>query len=154
MTPAFLCVAWTLDAFDPRGGDAARKSYASFIDEGLPRPELVAEIEGSPPALGGAEFLREWQPVAARAACDSTPKAQRFLARPDLPALFAGCTHREERNRLIRLAHERYGFTQHEIAMHLGLHPSTVSLLVRDARANDPGRQAPADTPRTQRFET
>jgi putative transposase len=133
-TPTFLCTAWILQAFDPRGGAAARESYVRFIAEGSPRPEIAAEIEDAPPALGRPEFLREWQPVATRASTDSISKSQRLLTRPDLATLFAGCTSRDERDRIVRLAHERHGFTQRQIALHLELHPTTVSLLLRGGR--------------------
>jgi len=133
-----LCTSSLLAALDPRGGAYARRSYIRFVDEGLPTG-LVARIENEPPLLGTKEFARGLEAaLAPAAAVDSFPKMQRFVARPSLDTLFRECADRVERTRRIHIAYSRHGFTQREIAQHLGLHPSTISLLLRSGGAAPP----------------
>ena len=57
------------------------------------------------------------------------PRVQRFAGRPDIATIFTepGLSLKTERNRLIRIACDEYGYTMTEVARYLGLHYSTVS---------------------------
>ncbi|MEA3469945.1 MAG: addiction module toxin RelE, partial [Thermodesulfobacteriota bacterium] len=57
------------------------------------------------------------------------PRTQRFPGRPALDKLFAKHERgaKAARNRLIKIAHLRYGYTLKEIADELGLHYTTIS---------------------------
>jgi len=57
------------------------------------------------------------------------PRRQRYLSRPSLEKLFAGILGRGRRDALIVRAVHRYGYSQREVADHLGLHYATVSRL-------------------------
>ncbi|HDK43535.1 MAG TPA: XRE family transcriptional regulator [Desulfobacteraceae bacterium] len=56
------------------------------------------------------------------------------MNRPELQEIFAGGVKRTKflRDRKIREAIEKHGYSRKEIADHLGLHYSTISRLVRD----------------------
>ena len=60
------------------------------------------------------------------------PKRQRFLNRPGLDELFEnrGRRDRSKRNEIMLKAVMEHGYSQKEIAAHLGLHYSTVSRLL------------------------
>lgn len=57
------------------------------------------------------------------------PRNQRILGRPELKELFNGneCGDLESRNQIIFEAFKVYAYTQSEIAVHLGLHKTTIS---------------------------
>ena len=61
------------------------------------------------------------------------PKGQRYMNRPSLGDIFKD-TKRErgKRNREIADAVDRWGYSQKEVADHLGLHYSTVSRLINE----------------------
>lgn len=60
------------------------------------------------------------------------PRAYRALARPTLDQLFAGANRlRGRRGAVIERAHVEFGYRLAEIATYLKIHPSTVSLILR-----------------------
>ena len=61
------------------------------------------------------------------------PRVQRFTGRPDIAAIFtqSGSNLKAERDRLIRMACEEYGYSMAEVARHLGFHYSTVSKVLK-----------------------
>ena len=63
------------------------------------------------------------------------PRVQRFAGRPDIAAILAelDISLKSERNRMIRIACEEYGYTMTEVARHLGLHYSTVSKVLKSS---------------------
>jgi DNA-directed RNA polymerase specialized sigma24 family protein len=64
------------------------------------------------------------------------PRSQRFANRPTLEELFEEKTikDKKERNRRIAQAVLEHGYSQTEIARHLGMHYSTISNLLREKR--------------------
>ena len=86
----------------------------------------------APEALGGiiagdrtfAEFA-----LAKSTQSPEMPKRQRLADRPDLAALLA-----DDRGEGLLAAYVDHGYSQREIAEHLGRHYSTVSRWIRDAR--------------------
>ena len=61
------------------------------------------------------------------------PKSQRFVARPPLHRLFGERELRDRHERDTRMgeAVEQHGYTQREIADHLGLHFTSISRVLR-----------------------
>lgn len=61
------------------------------------------------------------------------PKSQRYVNRPVLEKIFTDevLQTKEKRNQKIAGAVEEYGYTQREIADHLGLHFTSVSRLMK-----------------------
>ena len=62
------------------------------------------------------------------------PKRQRYIGRPSLRDVFKAAEEKQRRNRKIRDAVMRHGYSQREIADHLGMHYSTVSRIVGMSR--------------------
>ncbi len=64
------------------------------------------------------------------------PKAQRYLSRPGLEQLFSGrvLKHLGKRNEKVEDAVEKYGYTQREVADHLGLYFTSISRIMRERK--------------------
>lgn len=90
------------------------------IWEGLRGQALLGEEEFVEKLLG---YIRGYEEVM------EIPRRQRYLSRPSLEKLFAGILGRGRRDALIVRAVHRYGYSQKEVADHLGLHYATVSRL-------------------------
>ena len=60
------------------------------------------------------------------------PRIQRHVGRPQLDELFTSdsALPKAERNRLIRMAHGKHGYTLKEISRALGIHYTTVSKII------------------------
>ena len=59
------------------------------------------------------------------------PKRQRYLGRPSLRELFTGAARKEKRNKMILDAVLRHGYSQMEVAGHIGMHYSTISRMMK-----------------------
>ena len=84
--------------------------------------------------LGEADFVeRLFDHVRGYGRIADIPKSQRFAARPPLGRLFdkREIQSRQERNGRIEEAVDRHGYTQKEVADHLGLHFTSVSRILR-----------------------
>ncbi len=118
----------------------ARKAYRQFVREGLGVESPLEGLAGGF-ILGGEAFVS-----LCRAALDDDtpsgdmPRAQQYVGRPTLRALFAGIAtdDRAARNRAIPKAFFDYGYTQKAIGDHFGLHYTTVSRLLKHS---EQGRQ-------------
>ena len=64
------------------------------------------------------------------------PKSQRYLSRPSLERLFSGkaLQDMQKRGEMIEEAVEKYGYTQREVAAHLGMHFTSISRIMREKR--------------------
>jgi ParB-like chromosome segregation protein Spo0J len=81
--------------------------------------------------LGSEEFRSRIVPLLADAAQQrEIPLSQRQVGRPSLQQLFTKKAVKEERNSNILAAINQWGYTQKEVADHLGLHYSTVSRIM------------------------
>ena len=131
--PEFLFTDWVLAQFG-RSRTAARKSYQRFIlagtDEEPPWKKLAGQC-----LLGGASFLEKLLPyLKDKSALAEVPRVQRFAVRPSLDSLFPEGQTKQERNQAIARAGHQHGYSQQEIAAHIGLHYSTVSRIVQRKR--------------------
>jgi hypothetical protein len=72
--------------------------------------------------------------VRGREEIKEIPKRQRYLGRPPLKELFAAEGSRERRNKNIARAVLRHGYSQMEVARHIGVHYSTISRIVKMSR--------------------
>ena len=62
------------------------------------------------------------------------PKGQRLMGRASLAKLFVGVEgDKAKRDRLIKEAVYKHGYSQMEVARHLQLHYSTISRLIKSA---------------------
>jgi DNA-directed RNA polymerase specialized sigma subunit len=83
--------------------------------------------------LGEQAFLRKIAPrLKSTALAKEIPKAQRHAARPSLTQAFGRLdpANHAARDRLVATLHLKHGYTQAQIAAHLGLHYATVSRIV------------------------
>lgn len=138
--PAFLFTDWVLSQFGHTRKEAQER-YREFVLAGTggesPWKRLVGQC-----LLGEEQFLERLLPyLKEKAALTEIPRVQRFAVRPPLDRLLPKIRSRSERDRAIASAHLHHGYSQQEIAAHVGLHYSTVSRIVaRESRERDEAR--------------
>ena len=129
---SFLSTAWILDQF-ASNNHTARRRYQVFVRQGMNENTLTGKINNS--VIFGSEAFVQTHGLDNEKTrlLGEVPRVQRFAGRPDRSALFTepGLSLKTERNRMIRIACEEYGYTMTEVARHLGLHYSTVSKLLK-----------------------
>ena len=119
-----LTVDWVLSQFSERAGEARRR-YRDFVEDGMAAGTIYEHVKGQI-FLGDEEFISKLErTISRRDEIREIPREQRYADRPQLSTLFAA--KRLKVHAKARAAVERYGFTQKEIADHLGLHYSTIS---------------------------
>ena len=128
----FLTTLWILGQFASKD-HTARRRYRAFVRQGVNEKPLTDEIKNG--AIFGSEAFVQAHGLdneKTRSLCE-VPRVQRFAGRPDIAAIFTepGLNLKTERNRLIRIACDEYGYSMSEVARHLGLHYSTVSKLLK-----------------------
>ena len=78
--------------------------------------------------LGNNRFVEKIENyLEEKKAIQEIPRIERFASRKELSEIFQERNIPPERDRKIYSAHVEYGYTQKEIADHLGIHYSTVS---------------------------
>ena len=132
--PGLLCTSWILKQFngDPR---RARAAYRRFVEEGFDVRVWDAVKGGI--LLGSDAFVERMGPLLRAGSPDTEiASRQRFADRPSLEALFEMVgTDRELRNRQIHSAVTRHGYSLSEVHRYVGLHPSTISRIVKGLSA-------------------
>lgn len=129
--PSNLTVDWLLGQFG-RSLKDARREYREFVRAGIGETALWDSVRGQS-LLGGDDFVDRLKDyLAGRKLPREIPRSQRYLGRPTLERLFSEGVRRvkEKRDRKMVEATERYGYSQKEVAKHLGLHYSTVCRIV------------------------
>jgi putative transposase len=127
-----LSTEWVLEQFSATTGKAER-AYRTFVRGGIGKESIWTAVKGQ--AIIGEEkfvdgltdYLREYKDVP------EIPKSQRYVNRCALDKLFTEdiLQHRQDRDRKIAEAVEQDGYTQREVADHLGLHFSSVSRIMK-----------------------
>jgi putative transposase len=132
-SPEFLCTDWVLAQFG-RNRIGARKRYREIVLDGITAESPWTSLVGQC-LLGNEPFLERLLPYPKeQSALGEIPRIQRLAARPPLARLLPKGRSKSERNRAIAEAHVRYGYSQQEFAVHVGLHYSTVSRIVQRER--------------------
>ena len=111
---------------------AAHRRYRTFVEQGLHAASPWQELQGQV-LLGGESFLRKVAPrLKSKALAKEIPKLQRHAIRPDLKKVFGRLDpgNRPVRDRLISTLHLKHGYSQAQIAVHLGLHYATLSRII------------------------
>lgn len=126
-----LTTDWLLGQFGEDLRDA-RREYRGFVRAGIGQETIWSSIRGQS-LLGGDDFvdrLKEY--LSDRKIPQEIPRRQRYLGRPVLNRIFPAEVRavKMARDRKIREAIARYGYSQKEVADHLGLHSSTVCRIV------------------------
>jgi hypothetical protein len=120
--PNCLTVDWLLSQLSQRKAEARRR-YREFVRDGMGGPPIYEKVRGQV-LLGGDEFADKLLPhLRGRNEIREIPRGQRYAHRPELRRLFS--SGRGEKR--AKEAVERYGYSQKEVADHLGLHYSTIS---------------------------
>lgn len=112
----------------------AQKRYREFVREGIGQESIWGQVKGQS-LLGEENFVdRLLGYVKGYEQVKEIPKEQRYLGRPSLGDLFPMeiLRDKDKRNVRIREAVASHGYTQREVADHLGLHYSTISRLVNE----------------------
>jgi putative transposase len=132
--PDWLTTDWTLSQFG-RGRNKAQKEYRQFVREGLgesaPWDNLVGGL-----ILGSESFVAQCRACLSDDLELSELSAEhRDLLRPTLDALFdcIDMTDKDSRNRVMVTAYREHAYTLKALAMHLGIHYSTVSRAIKAA---------------------
>jgi hypothetical protein len=81
--------------------------------------------------LGDESFLREEREATLLSASRDFPRWETHRPAPSLSELLDSARVKRERNRQIRRAHAEFGYQLIDIAGHLGLHPGSVSRILR-----------------------
>lgn len=125
-----LTADWVLGQFGENKAVAQRR-YREFVKEGIGGERIYGAVTAQS-LLGREDFVEKLVGhVRGYEKVKEIPKGQRYLGRPSLADLFKPATKgKERRDKKIAEAVERYGYSQKEIAEHLGMHYSTISKIV------------------------
>ncbi len=129
-----LSVEWVLGQFGDNREEAGKR-YRSSVQDGLAKLSPWEELKGQF-ILGDEGFLKRMGKLLdKRTAVQEFPRLQRLASRPALGELLTEPrkgSSKEVRAEQVWQAFARYGYTQKAIADSLGLHPATVSLIIRN----------------------
>jgi putative transposase len=130
-----LSIEWILHQF---GGvrEKAEREYRRFVREGMRGQSFWKEVKAQS-ILGTEGFVEKLVDyLKGHEEIPEIPKAQRYLNRPGLGQLFSGRIPQDirKRNKTIEEAVERYGYTQREVADHLGMHFTSISRIMRERK--------------------
>jgi putative transposase len=127
-----LTIDWVLGQFS-RTRDKAEKKYRQFVTWGIGQAAIWNAVKGQS-ILGEDEFVEKLVAhLTRRKDIPEIPKSQRYVNRPGLEKIFTEkvLQTKEKRNKKIAEAVEKYGYTQREVADHLGLYFTSVSRLLK-----------------------
>ena len=128
-----LTSEWVIRQFSDNKAKGQR-AYGQFVRSGIGKESIWSEVKGQT-ILGHSEFadslvdyLDGYKEVL------EIPRSQRYVNRPTLERLFEenAIKDKKKRNRRIAQAILEHGYSQSEIARHLGMHYSTISNLLRE----------------------
>jgi REP-associated tyrosine transposase len=123
---------WVLGQFGRRKKEAARR-YREFVEAGIGQETIWKNVKGHG-ILGEEEFVETLAGyMKGQRDIKEIPKSQRLIHRPALADIFnqKSKPSNTDRNKKIREAVERHGYSQREIADHLGMHYTSISRLIR-----------------------
>jgi REP element-mobilizing transposase RayT len=127
-----LTTEWVLAQF-ASDGKGAQEAYCRFVDDGFAEDSIWKDLRGQS-ILGTSDFVQDMGGhVKGKESIPEIPKSQRFINRPTLESLFVDGRVRDRRERDERIfeAVESHGYTQREVADHLGLHFTSVSRIMK-----------------------
>lgn len=129
-SPGYLSVEWILSQFD-EDSDRAHVAYRRFVKEGC-GITVWEDVRGGI-LLGTDKFTKRMGPLLRGEEEDAEiSKRQRFADRRPLHEIFEGTEDdRELRNKRIHEAVISHGYTLTALQKFLGLHPSTLSRIVK-----------------------
>jgi putative transposase len=132
-SPACLTTSWVLRQFSRKRREAERE-YRQYVRLGIGKESIWAGVRGQS-ILGEGDFVARFTDYLGRHKdVPEIPKSQRYATRPALEKLFEGSRlgERAKRDRMIREAVEKFGYTQRAVADHLGFHFTYVSRILNE----------------------
>lgn len=136
-TPTWLAARELLEHFadDPR---EARKQYYVFVLNGVRERNLWSNVRQQL-YLGDDEFIRKVQAHIENPDDPNVPQIQR---RPPAPSLDDISQQARTKNEAIEQAYRTQAYSLTDIARFFGMHPSTVSRIVRQRGCSKPSNRA------------
>jgi REP element-mobilizing transposase RayT len=131
-----ITTEWLLGQF-ASGRRKAERRYREFVHDGINKRIIWDDVKGQS-ILGEEDFVDQLiDYVRGYEEVKEIPKGQRYVNRPSLGDIFKDAKReRGKRNREIADAVDRWGYSQKEVADHLGLHYSTISRLINEGNLN------------------
>src|ERR1043166_9032286 len=136
--PPLLSTQWILAQFG-NNDDEARSRYRSFVATSIGEVPSSDQTTDAP-FRGDGSFVQTHRPHLERVRnVREIPKRERFADRPLLEAVLhrSEQTSRDARNESIRRAYLDHSYGMAQIGRSIGLHPSTISKIVRGAARAD-----------------
>jgi len=130
--PRHLNTAWVLYNFD-ENIKKSKKKYEKFVLEGIGKESPWRELRGSI-FLGSKRFAEKHEErLSEKEEEKEIAKIERFAYRPSLDEIFKNVKTKakEERNKKIYKAYEKYRYSLKEIGDFFKIHYSTVSRIVK-----------------------
>jgi len=128
-----LTTSWVLGQFSSKRRKAERE-YREYVHRGMEKGSIWAGVRGQA-ILGEDDFVDNLTDyLGTHKDVPEIPKSQRYAARPALEKIFKGSilSDRAKRDRMIREAVEKFGYTQRAVADYLGLHFTYVSRILNE----------------------
>ncbi len=128
-----LTTDWILGQFAKQKRTAERE-YKGFIEAGIGEKRIWEDVKGQS-ILGSDEFVEKLIGyIKGHEDIKEIPKSQRYINRPALKEILKKeiLLNRKDRNKQIKEAINRYGYSQKEIADYLELYYTTISRIVND----------------------
>lgn len=129
--PSWLTTDWILQQFH-RLHKTAQQDYARFVVDGINKAGPFVDIKEGV-VLGFPQFI-DWVRETHTPAEENkeVTRTERLVGRPTLEDLFSKevLGDKQVRNEMMRLAHEKVGYSQREIADCVGLHYTWVSKII------------------------
>jgi len=136
--PPFLTVDWTLAQFSDERSSAIT-AYRRFVGQGR-EVDVWKDLRGGS-LLGTKTFIEDMRPLLRAQPLDANIlRRERDAARPKLPELFRDVADKRTRDHRIHQAVRRDHYTLQEVADHLGLHYSTISVIAKRVAAEEDSR--------------
>ena len=131
--PACLTTDWVLRQFGSKR-EKAQREYRAYVRCSMERESIWKGVKGQA-ILGEDDFVDSFSHYFGRHQdVAEIPKSQRYANRPALEKIFIGrmLSDRAKRDRMIREAVEKYGYTQRAVADYLGFHFTYVSRILNE----------------------
>ena len=128
-----LTTDWILGQF-AKQKRTAEKKYKEFVEAGIGEKGIWRSVKGQS-ILGSDEFVEKLIGyVKGHEDNKEIPKSQRYINRPALKEILKKeiLLNRKDRNKQIKEAINRYGYSQKEVADYLELYYTTISRIVNE----------------------
>jgi len=125
-----LSTDWILAQFGPER-KVAIEAYQEFTLSGIVAESPLKRVKGQL-FLGSKHFIEKIEHlIREQERLLEIPKKQRYAARPPLNDIFQGKDKRAAKEKQMYQAHQEYGYTLKDIAEYLGVHYTTVSIIIK-----------------------